>query len=556
MAILDGLANHHTAKPRRPPIYSSQLAQFCITFDFICLRIHNLGGFYAYFCGTYVHYAAILGIYMFTLPYLGSGCPQAGGTFLITLSPGKSIQLSTKRALRPHPSVWIGCLAALAVTFLSGGLCNAAALPRSPLPRVQIDTGSTAWMMASTALVMFMIPGLALFYAGMVRKKNILATMMHSYSALVLVILQWIFFGYMLGFGTDHGGIIGWNPADILLLGVGPHHAVSQSGHYIPETVFCMFQAMFAMITPAVIAGSIVERMKFSSFLVFVLLWTTFVYDPLVHWVWGGGWLNQLHVADFAGGTVVEIASGVGGLMLSILIGGRKGYPNQVLQPSSLALTLLGAGILWFGWYGFNAGSAGAADGLAGIAFLNTTVAAAAAGFAWNMAEYVHHRRMSTLGLASGIVAGLVAITPGCGFVAIWASPIIGILAGAACYLAVQIKAKMGYDDSLDAFGVHGVGGFLGMLLTGLFAIAAVNGVRGLLQGDVHQFLIQLVAAVSTVLFVAVGTLAVGWIVKVTMGLRVPDVVEVEGLDLGIHGETAWDIGTLPEAAIVAPADS
>ncbi len=446
----------------------------------------------------------------------------------------------------------------LGLAVFSGGICRAASHLPPPLkaPAVKIDTGSTAWMMASTALVMFMIPGLALFYAGMVRKKNVLATMMHSYTALVVIVLQWILFGYMLGFGTDHGGIIGWNPADILLIGIGPHHAVAQSGHCIPETVFCMFQAMFAMITPAVIAGSIVERMKFSSFLLFVLLWTTFVYDPLVHWVWGGGWLDQLHVADFAGGTVVEIASGVGGLMLSLLIGRRNGYPNQVLQPSSLALTLLGAGILWFGWYGFNAGSAGAADGLAGIAFLNTTVAAAASGFAWNMAEYIHHRRMSTLGLASGIVAGLVAITPACGFVAIWASPIIGILAGAVCYLAVQIKARLGYDDSLDAFGVHGVGGFLGMLLTGLFAVAAVNGVRGLLQGDVHQFLIQLLAAVSTVVFVALGTLIVGWIVKATIGLRVPDVVEVEGLDLGIHGEAAWDIGALPETSIVVPANS
>lgn len=464
-------------------------------------------------------------------------------------------QIPSMAASGVRPAVLIALLMATG-GLISGGQCAAATAPHLHAPVVQIDTGSTAWMMASTALVMFMIPGLALFYAGMVRKKNVLGTMMHSYSALVVIVLQWILFGYMLGFGKDQGGLIGWNPADILLIGVGPHHAVSQGGHYIPETVFCMFQAMFAMITPAVIAGSIVERMKFSSFLFFILLWTTFVYDPLVHWVWGGGWLDQMHVADFAGGTVVEIASGVGGLMLSLLIGRRRGYPSQVLQPSSLALTLLGAGILWFGWYGFNAGSAGAADGLAGIAFLNTTVAAAAAGFAWNMAEYVHHRRMSTLGLASGIVAGLVAITPACGFVAIWASPIIGILAGIACYLAVQVKARLGYDDSLDAFGVHGVGGFLGMLLTGLFAVAAVNGVRGLLQGDVHQFLIQLLAAVSTLAFVAVGTLAVGWVVKVTIGLRVSEVVEVEGLDLGIHGEAAWDIGALPEPAIVAPANS
>ncbi len=425
------------------------------------------------------------------------------------------------------------------------------AAPSKPV----LDTGSTAWMMVSAALVMFMIPGLALFYAGMVRKKNVLATMMHSYTALAVVCLQWIVIGYMLAFGKDQHGFIGWQPSDIFLIGLNPQHLVRQGGSYIPETVFCMFQAMFAMITPAVIAGSLAERMKFRSFVLFILLWSTLVYDPLAHFVWGGGWLEHMHVADFAGGTVVEIASGVSGLVMAVFLGRRLGYPSQVLQPSSLALTLTGAGILWFGWYGFNAGSACAANTVAGAAFLNTTIAAASAGVAWNFVEWVHHRRPSTLGLASGIVAGLVAITPACGFVALWSAPIIGVLAGVVCYLAVQFKGVMGYDDSLDAFGVHGVGGFLGMLLTGVFAVAAVNSVRGIIAGDVHQLMVQLTAAVAAVVYVAVGTAVVGFIVDKVFGLRVSEIVETEGLDMGIHGESGWDIGAMPEMSIIAPSD-
>ncbi|MGC9259348.1 MAG: ammonium transporter [Phycisphaerae bacterium] len=433
----------------------------------------------------------------------------------------------------------------------------AAAVPAVTMPTGPVlNTGSTAWMMVSAALVMFMIPGLALFYAGMIRKKNVLATMMHSYTALAVVCLQWIVVGYMLAFGKDQHGLIGWQPSDIFLIGMNPRHLVLQGGTYIPETVFCMFQAMFAMITPAVIAGSVAERMKFKSFVLFLLLWSTLVYDPLAHWVWGGGWLDTMHVADFAGGTVVEIASGFSGLVMAIFLGRRLGYPTQVLQPSSLALTLTGAGILWFGWYGFNAGSAGAANTVAGAAFLNTTIAAAAAGVTWNFVEWVHHRRPSTLGLASGIVAGLVAITPACGFVALWSAPIIGILAGLICYLAVQFKSIMGYDDSLDPFGVHGVGGFLGMLLTGVFAVAAVNGVRGIVAGNDHQLLVQLIAAVAAALYVVLGTAVVGFIVDKTFGLRVSEIVETEGLDQGIHGESGWDIGAMPEMAIMAPSDT
>ncbi len=456
-----------------------------------------------------------------------------------------------RNSIRSMPLVLAAVFAGL---FAVATRCSAHPVESvAPIAHI-VDTGSTAWMLVSSALVMFMIPGLALFYAGMVRRKNVIATMMHSYTALAVITLQWVIVGYSLAFGHDHFGLLGWNSSDICLAGFSPHHLVNENGHYIPETVFCMFQAMFAMITPAVIAGSLAERMKFSSFILFILLWSTFVYDPLAHWVWGGGWLNRMHVADFAGGTVVEIASGVAGLMIACVIGPRQGYPNHVLQPSSLALTFLGAGILWFGWYGFNAGSAGAADAVAGAAFLNTTIAASAAAVAWNIAEYIHHRRCSSLGLASGIVAGLVAITPACGFVAVWAAPIIGIVAGAACYLAVQMKIGLGYDDSLDAFGVHGVGGFVGMLLTGIFAASAVNGVRGLIEGNVHQLLVQLIAAIATMGFVATGTLIIGWLLKVTVGLRVPDVIEVEGLDLGIHGESAWDVGAVPELSAAVPA--
>jgi Amt family ammonium transporter len=450
---------------------------------------------------------------------------------------------------------WLPALSVLAVLALVHP-CAAATLQAAVAPKPVLDTGSTAWMMVSAALVMFMIPGLALFYAGMVRKKNVLATMMHSYTALAVVCLQWIVVGYMLAFGKDQHGFIGWQPADIFLIGMNPQHLVLQGGTYIPETVFCMFQAMFAMITPAVIAGSLAERMKFRSFVLFLLLWSTLVYDPLAHFVWGGGWLDQMHVADFAGGTVVEIASGVSGLVMAVFLGRRLGYPTQVLQPSSLALTLTGAGILWFGWYGFNAGSAGAANTVAGAAFLNTTIAAASSGVAWNFVEWLHHRRPSTLGLASGIVAGLVAITPACGFVALWSAPIIGVLAGVVCYLAVQFKAVMGYDDSLDAFGVHGAGGFLGMLLTGIFAVAAVNGVRGVIAGNGHQLIVQLTAAVATVAYVAVGTAVVGFVVDKTFGLRVSEIVETEGLDQGIHGESGWDIGAMPEMSIMAPSDA
>ena len=425
------------------------------------------------------------------------------------------------------------------------------------------DTGSTAWMLAATALVMVMMPGLALYYGGIVRKKNFLATMMTSYSALGVIIVQWFLFGYMLSFGTSTNPMvqkfIGWDPSRLLMLGLDPINAITgvagapSGGQFpVPETIFNMFQAMFAVITPALIAGSIAERMKYGAWCLFILLWGTLVYDPLAHFIWGNGWLAQLGAVDFAGGTVVHISSGVSGLVAAIMIGKRKGFPN-VIQPNSLFNTLTGAGLLWFGWYGFNAGSANAANGLACAAFLNTTVATAMAGLAWNFAEWMHHRRATSLGMASGFVAGLVAITPACGYVALWSSPIIGLAAGIVCYWGAQIKTIFGYDDALDAFGVHAIGGFLGAVLTGVFASTAINGVAGWIDGNFHQVLLQILAASDAVVYAGVVTAIIIFVMRLFMEIRVSEQVEIEGLDLGIHGEIGLDTNTFPEQSVAMP---
>ncbi len=439
------------------------------------------------------------------------------------------------------------------------------------------DTGSTAWMLAATALVMVMMPGLALYYGGIVRKKNFLATMMTSYSALGVIIVQWFLFGYMLSFGTSSNPMvqkfIGWDPSRLMMLGLDPINAITGvagapgGGQFpVPETIFNMFQAMFAVITPALIAGSIAERMKYGAWCLFILLWGTLVYDPLAHFIWGNGWLAQLGAVDFAGGTVVHISSGVSGLVAAIMIGKRKGFPN-VIQPNSLFNTLTGAGLLWFGWYGFNAGSANAANGLACAAFLNTTVATAMAGLAWNFAEWMHHRRATSLGMASGFVAGLVAITPACGYVALWSSPIIGLAAGIVCYWGAQIKTIFGYDDALDAFGVHAIGGFLGAVLTGVFASTALSyglagptnaagvpqGVAGWIDGNFHQVLLQILAASDAVVYAGVVTAIIIFVMRLFMEIRVSEQVEIEGLDLGIHGEVGLDTNTFPEQSVAMP---
>ncbi|MBL0869354.1 MAG: ammonium transporter [Phycisphaerales bacterium] len=410
-----------------------------------------------------------------------------------------------------------------------------------------IDAGSTAWMLVSSALVLLMVPGLALFYAGMVRRKNVLTTMMHSFVAMAVIGVQWIVIGYALSFGPSLGGFIGWSSDLIALHNLSPTRLFSDKG--IPELVFVMFQGKFAIITPALISGAVAERMKFSSYLWFILLWSTFIYCPLAHWVWAeGGWLYKLGVLDFAGGTVVHISAGVSALVLALMIGPRRDYRPGVanILPHNLTLTLLGAGLLWFGWFGFNAGSAVAiehpvAGATAGLAFATTQTAAAAAALVWMLIEWHHRGKPTSLGLASGIIAGLVAITPAAGHVQpVWAL-LIGALASAVCYFAVQLKSRFTYDDSLDAFGVHGVGGILGAVLTGVFCFQPALGLA--LGGGFEQTLKQLLGAGVAIAFAVVGTVVIASILKATLGLRAPDEHERDGLDISAHGERGYHAG-------------
>ncbi len=400
---------------------------------------------------------------------------------------------------------------------------------------VEINGADTAWVLISSALVLLMIPGLALFYGGMVRKKNVLSSMMHSFVAMAVIGVQWVVIGYTLAFGPDVGHFVG-GLKHVFLNGIGPE---SVSGT-IPTYVFIMFQGMFAIITPALISGAIAERMKFSTYVVFILLWATLVYDPIAHWVWGeGGWLLNMGALDFAGGTVVHISSGVSALAAIALLGKRKGFLKEPILPHNLTLTLLGSGLLWFGWFGFNAGSALASDGNAALAFINTQVSAAAGCLAWLLAEWRLQRHPSALGAASGIVAGLVAITPAAGFVTpVWAL-VIGLGAGVICYTAVVAKSRIGYDDSLDAFGVHGIGGTFGALATGAFA--TVNG-AGLIAGEPKQFMVQIIATVATVVYAFGMTYGLVWILDKVMGLRVDDDEELNGLDQAHHGEKGYNL--------------
>ena len=397
-----------------------------------------------------------------------------------------------------------------------------------------ISAGDTAWMLVATALVMFMTPGLALFYGGLVRSKNVLGTMMQSFICLGVVSILWVLFGYSLSFGPDLGGLIG-NLEWAGLAGVG-----LEPGPYsdkLPHLLFSAFQLMFAVITPALITGAYAERMKFSAFLLFTILWTTVVYFPVCHWVWGGGWLGKLGALDFAGGTVIHINSGVAALAAALILGKRQGYKQEPIYPHNLTLTVLGASILWFGWFGFNAGSALAANGTAALAFFTTQVATATAALAWILADKIFHGKPTTLGAASGAVAGLVAITPGAGFVSPVAAIIIGLVAGFLCFLAIMFKEKFGYDDSLDVVAVHGVGGLWGALATGLFASI---GAQGLFYGNPKQLGIQAIAAFAAIVysFVVSSVILIG--LKKTIGLRVSDDDEVQGLDLSQHGETGY----------------
>jgi Amt family ammonium transporter len=410
-------------------------------------------------------------------------------------------------------------------------------------PPPPIDSGSTAWMLTSSALVLLMVPGLAMFYAGMVRRKNIIATMMYSFGAMAVIGVQWMVIGYCLAFGADHGGLIGWDPRLLGLAGIRPGDLYADKA--IPTLAFVMFQGKFAIITPALISGAVAERMKFSSFLVFSLLWATLIYCPLAHWVWApGGWLFQRGVLDFAGGTVVHVASGFSALVLALLVGRRLEVERGIaVLPHNLPMTLTGAGLLWFGWFGFNAGSAVAvehpvAGASAALAFATTQTAAAAAGLAWILIEWWHHGKPTSLGMASGIVAGLVAVTPAAGHVLPWAALVLGAGASIVCYGAVQLKGRFGYDDSLDAFGVHGVGGFFGAIATGVFCFTPVPG--GLTGGNWGQVGKQLLGVGSAVLFTTVGTVLIAAVIKPIMGLRADPDQERDGLDLALHGERGY----------------
>lgn len=407
----------------------------------------------------------------------------------------------------------------------------------------KIDTGDTAFILLSAALVMLMTPGLAMFYGGMVRRKNVLGTIMHSFVAIALVSVQWVLIGYTLSFGPDINGIIG-NLSWIGLRGVGidpnPDYAAT-----IPHIAFMIYQAMFAVITPALIAGAFAERIKFSAFLIFTLLWTTFVYDPVAHWVWGsGGWLKNIGTLDFAGGIVVHITSGISALAAALLIGRRKGYLREPMPPHNLPMTVLGAGLLWFGWFGFNAGSALSSGGLSAMAFVATHIAAVSATLIWVIIEWLHRGKPTMFGAATGSIAGLATITPASGFVGPMPALVIGLLAGAVCYAALNMKGKLGYDDSLDAFGVHGVGGILGTLGAGLFAEKMLNpsGADGLFFGNPHQLTVQIMAIVVVAMYSFVISLTLLKLIDWTIGLRVTEEEEMMGLDLSQHEESGYTL--------------
>lgn len=438
----------------------------------------------------------------------------------------------------------VGVLLIIAFVCITGvvfGQEQPSQIEGTPTVASKIDSGDTAWILVSTALVMLMTPGLALFYGGMVRGKNVLGTIMQNFFAIAIVSLQWILIGYSLAFGPDVHGIIG-NLDWIGLRGVGvdpnPNYAPT-----IPHIAFMMYQAMFAVITPALITGAFAERMKFSSYFVFTLLWSTLVYDPVAHWVWGaGGWLKEMGTLDFAGGIVVHLISGISALAAALMIGKRKGYLQEAMYPHNLPMTVLGAGLLWFGWFGFNAGSALSAGTLSAMAFVATHTSAVAATVMWVIIEWLHRGKPTMFGAATGSVAGLATITPASGFVGPMSALIIGLAAGSVCYLALNLKTKFGYDDSLDAFGVHGIGGMAGTLAVGLFAQTVINpsGNNGLFFGN-HQLLISQMIAISvTAIYSFVVTAIILKALDKTIGLRVDEESEVSGLDVSQHGESGY----------------
>ncbi len=391
----------------------------------------------------------------------------------------------------------------------------------------------TAWVLISSALVMLMLPGLALFNGGMVQRKNVLNSMMHSYSALGVIGLQWVVIGYSLAFAP--GNLIIGDLSQILLMNT-THESLTGT---VPTYAFVMFQGMFAIITPALISGAIAERMKFSTYVVFILIWSFLVYDPLAHWVWGGGWLAGLGVLDFAGGIVVHLSSGASALAIILLLGKRKGYPREMFVPHNVTMTVLGAGLLWFGWFGFNAGSALAANTTACLAFTTTMTASAAAATAWMIMEWITVRKPSALGVATGSVAGLATVTPAAGFITPAWALVVGLVAGLVCFYGVRIKFKVGYDDSLDVEGVHGIGGVMVPLATGLIGTV---GVQGLITGSSSLAGIQIFAIVTVGAYSFIVTYLLGILLDKTMGLRVNEEEESSGLDRDIHGEVGYNI--------------
>ena len=404
-----------------------------------------------------------------------------------------------------------------------------------------MNTGDTVFVLMSAALVMLMTPALALFYGGMVRNKNVLGTIMHSFVLLGIITLEWVLWGYSMSFGPDHGGLIGgleW--FGLANIGMKPS---PDYGNTIPHLAFMIFQCMFAILTPALITGAFAERLKFKAFLLFALLWATFVYNPLCHWVWGvGGWIGRMGALDFAGGTVVHISSGVSALAAALIVGKRLGYGSTAYIPHNLPMTITGAALLWFGWFGFNAGSALACNGLAANAFVVTHVASAAAALSWLFFEWLHTGKPTTLGAASGAVAGLVAITPGSGFVGTLSAIIIGGLGGALCYGGVLLKSRLGYDDSLDVVAIHGLGGTWGAIATGLFASTLINpdGADGLFFGNAGQLWIQFVSIIATMAFAFVMTVIILKFIDMTVGLRITEEDEIKGMDVSLHNEAGY----------------
>jgi len=402
-----------------------------------------------------------------------------------------------------------------------------------------VSSGDTAWILISSALVLLMTPGLALFYGGMARRKNLLSTIMMSFAIMALIGIIWVLWGYSLSFGSDNGGFIGgFDFLGLISVGMEPSAIYAST---VPHLAFMAFQGMFAIITVALITGAVVERIKFGALLLFSALWVTVVYAPVCHWVWGdGGWLGSLGTLDFAGGAVVHINAGVSALALVLVLGKRKGFPGELMEANNIPMVALGAGLLWFGWFGFNAGSSLAADGLAASAFVATNISAAAAGFTWMVISWLH-RRPSLLGTVTGAVAGLVAITPAAGFVTPLAGIPIGIVVSAVCYYSiVLVKKKLGFDDSLDVFAVHGMGGIWGSLATGIFASSAVSGTPGLFEGNGAQLLTQVISIVAVAAFAFAVTWILGKLIDVTIGLRVGQMEETVGLDLSQHGERAY----------------